>query len=68
MLCCTLLVGSCSDEEATVRAAAVRALAMAVMFRTLREVSLSNVISRSYHTTLYFNYGTVMHHIDAVSL
>ncbi|CAK1580315.1 unnamed protein product [Parnassius mnemosyne] len=37
MLCCALLVGSCSDEEATVRAAAVRALAMAVMFRTLRE-------------------------------
>ncbi|XP_023946380.1 HEAT repeat-containing protein 6 [Bicyclus anynana] len=37
MLCCTLLIGSCSDEEATVRAAAVRALAMAVMYRTLRE-------------------------------
>ncbi|CAH2246737.1 jg8801 [Pararge aegeria aegeria] len=37
MFCCTLLIGSCSDEEATVRAAAVRALAMAVMYRTLRE-------------------------------
>ncbi|KAI8436833.1 hypothetical protein MSG28_010288, partial [Choristoneura fumiferana] len=37
VLCCTLLVGSCSDEEATVRAAAVRALAMTVMFQTLRE-------------------------------
>lgn len=37
VLCCTLLVGSCSDEETAVRAAAVRALAMTVMFRTLRE-------------------------------
>ncbi|CAH0715508.1 unnamed protein product, partial [Brenthis ino] len=37
MLCCALLVGSCSDEEASVRAAAVRALAMAVMYKTLRE-------------------------------
>lgn len=37
LLCCTLLIGSCSDEEATVRAAAVRALAMLVMYRTLRE-------------------------------
>ncbi|XP_075977882.1 HEAT repeat-containing protein 6 [Anticarsia gemmatalis] len=37
VLCCTLLIGSCSDEEATVRAAAVRALAMLVMYRTLRE-------------------------------
>ncbi|CAH0398322.1 unnamed protein product [Chilo suppressalis] len=37
IICCTLLFGSCSDEEAMVRAAAVRALAMAVMFRTLRE-------------------------------
>ncbi|XP_045498148.1 HEAT repeat-containing protein 6 [Colias croceus] len=37
MLCCTLLMGSCSDEEASVRAAAVRALAMTVMYRTLRE-------------------------------
>ncbi|XP_028039412.1 HEAT repeat-containing protein 6-like isoform X2 [Bombyx mandarina] len=37
LLCCALLVGSCSDEEASVRAAAVRALAMAVMFKTLRE-------------------------------
>ncbi|XP_049873203.1 HEAT repeat-containing protein 6 [Pectinophora gossypiella] len=37
VLCCALLVGSCSDEEATVRAAAVRALAMTVIYRTLRE-------------------------------
>lgn len=37
VLCCALLVGSCSDEEATIRAAAVRALAMTVMYRTLRE-------------------------------
>ncbi|KAG6456598.1 hypothetical protein O3G_MSEX009826 [Manduca sexta] len=37
VLCCALLVGSCSDEEAAVRAAAVRALAMAVIYRTLRE-------------------------------
>ncbi|KAL0838793.1 hypothetical protein ABMA28_016835 [Loxostege sticticalis] len=37
MLCCTLLVGSYGDEEANVRAAAVRALAMTVMYRTLRE-------------------------------
>ncbi|KAF9421110.1 hypothetical protein HW555_002822 [Spodoptera exigua] len=37
VLCCTLLIGSCSDEEPTVRAAAVRALAMLVMYRTLRE-------------------------------
>ncbi|XP_035439500.2 HEAT repeat-containing protein 6 [Spodoptera frugiperda] len=37
VLCCTLLIGSCSDEESTVRAAAVRALAMLVMYRTLRE-------------------------------
>ncbi|XP_068633378.1 HEAT repeat-containing protein 6 [Battus philenor] len=37
MFCCALLMGSCSDEEPVVRAAAVRALAMAVMFRTLRE-------------------------------
>ncbi|CAK1551115.1 unnamed protein product [Leptosia nina] len=37
VLCCALLVGSCSDEEPSVRAAAVRALAMAVMYRTLRE-------------------------------
>ncbi|XP_026761719.2 HEAT repeat-containing protein 6 [Galleria mellonella] len=37
MVCCTLLVGSCGDEEATVRAAAVRALAMTVVYRTLRE-------------------------------
>ncbi|XP_059052046.1 HEAT repeat-containing protein 6 [Achroia grisella] len=37
MVCCTLLVGSCGDEEAAVRAAAVRALAMTVVYRTLRE-------------------------------
>ncbi|XP_026735223.1 HEAT repeat-containing protein 6 isoform X1 [Trichoplusia ni] len=37
VLCCTLLIGSCSDEEAAVRAAAVRALAMLVMYRTLRD-------------------------------
>ncbi|XP_053609751.1 HEAT repeat-containing protein 6 [Plodia interpunctella] len=37
VLCCALLVGSCSDTEAAVRAAAVRALAMLVMYRTLRE-------------------------------
>ncbi|XP_047511457.1 HEAT repeat-containing protein 6 isoform X2 [Pieris napi] len=37
LVCCALLVGSCSDEEPSVRAAAVRALAMAVMYRTLRE-------------------------------
>ncbi|CAB3261513.1 unnamed protein product [Arctia plantaginis] len=37
LLCCTLLIGSCSDEEAMVRAAAVRGLAMLVMYRTLRE-------------------------------
>ncbi|XP_045773429.1 HEAT repeat-containing protein 6 isoform X1 [Maniola jurtina] len=37
MLCCTLLIGLCSDEEPAVRAAAVRALAMAVMYRSLRE-------------------------------
>lgn len=38
VLCCALLSGSCSDEEASVRAAAVRALAMTVMYKTLREV------------------------------
>ncbi|XP_028176593.1 HEAT repeat-containing protein 6 [Ostrinia furnacalis] len=37
VLCCTLLVGSYGDEEPNVRAAAVRALAMTVMYRTLRE-------------------------------
>ncbi|XP_041979377.1 HEAT repeat-containing protein 6 isoform X1 [Aricia agestis] len=37
MLCCALLVGSCGDADAAVRAAAVRALAMAVIYRTLRE-------------------------------
>ncbi|XP_072949286.1 HEAT repeat-containing protein 6 [Epargyreus clarus] len=37
LFCCALLVGSCSDEEATVRAASVRALAMTVMYRSLRE-------------------------------
>ncbi|KAJ2949139.1 hypothetical protein O0L34_g6080 [Tuta absoluta] len=37
VLCCALLVGSCSDEEPTVRAAAVRSLAMTVMYRTLRQ-------------------------------
>ncbi|KAM3965313.1 HEAT repeat-containing protein 6 [Aphomia sociella] len=37
VVCCALLVGSCSDEEAAVRAAAVRALAMTVVYRTLRE-------------------------------
>ncbi|KOB75437.1 putative HEAT repeat containing 6 [Operophtera brumata] len=46
VLCCTLLVGSCSDMEATVRAAAVRALAMAVMFRTLREVRTHLIYQR----------------------
>ncbi|XP_048478453.1 HEAT repeat-containing protein 6 [Plutella xylostella] len=37
VVCCTLLVGSCSDEEAAVRAASVRALAMMLMYRTHRE-------------------------------
>ncbi|KPJ08492.1 HEAT repeat-containing protein 6 [Papilio machaon] len=37
MLCCALLMGSCCDSHPAVRAAAVRALAMAVMYRTLRE-------------------------------
>ncbi|XP_060803157.1 HEAT repeat-containing protein 6 [Amyelois transitella] len=37
VLCCALLVGSCSDPEPAVRAAAVRALAMLVMYPTLRE-------------------------------
>ncbi|OWR52475.1 eg:34f3.4 protein [Danaus plexippus plexippus] len=36
-VCCALLVGSCGDEEAGIRAAAVRSLAMTVMYRTLRE-------------------------------
>ncbi|XP_050679813.1 HEAT repeat-containing protein 6 [Leptidea sinapis] len=36
-VCCALLMGLCSDEESSVRAAAVRALAMTVMYRTLRE-------------------------------
>ncbi|GBP30966.1 HEAT repeat-containing protein 6 [Eumeta japonica] len=35
--CCALLVGSCCVEEAAVRAAAVRALAMVLMYRSLRE-------------------------------
>ncbi|KAL4715902.1 hypothetical protein ACJJTC_013202 [Scirpophaga incertulas] len=37
VLCCTLLMGSCGDEEAAVRGAAVRALGMTVMYRSLRE-------------------------------
>lgn len=37
VLCCTLLVGLCNDDEENVRGAAIRALAMVIMYRTLRE-------------------------------
>nr|XP_026499699.1 HEAT repeat-containing protein 6 isoform X1 [Vanessa tameamea]XP_026499700.1 HEAT repeat-containing protein 6 isoform X1 [Vanessa tameamea]XP_026499701.1 HEAT repeat-containing protein 6 isoform X2 [Vanessa tameamea] len=37
LLCCALLVGSCGAECGALRAAAVRALAMAVVYRSLRE-------------------------------
>ncbi|VVC91203.1 unnamed protein product [Leptidea sinapis] len=45
-VCCALLMGLCSDEESSVRAAAVRALAMTVMYRTLREPLCETAIKK----------------------